>query len=100
MAVRAKVAVHLAEVGVHDLHEVCELAVWKARAVYTGTGIVARDAVWSALSDGHRVLPCLCRWQDDVVGRHLAEMRHFCPTVRSLFDEHVYVVFRVVGRDG
>ena len=88
VTVRAEMAVHLAEIGEHHLHQVRELAVWETRAVDARPRIVARDRVRSALLDRHRALPCLCRRQDDIVGRHLAEVVHLCPSVRSSFREH------------
>ena len=93
MAVRAEMAVHLAEVGEHDLHEVCELAVWETRSVDAGSRVVARYGVRGSLLDWHRILPCLCRGQDDVVGGHLAKVVHLGPAVGFLFDEHGFGLF-------
>ena len=45
VGVRAEMAVHLAEVGEHNLHEVGELAVGESGSVYAGDGIVTRVVV-------------------------------------------------------
>ena len=51
VGVRAEMAVHLAEVGEHDLHEVGELAVGESRAVDAWDRVVTGVVVWSAFFD-------------------------------------------------
>ena len=63
VGVRTEVAIHLAEVGEHDLHEVCELAVGEPGSVDAGHGVVAWAVVGSAFIDGGSALPCRGRRQ-------------------------------------
>ena len=90
VGVGTEVAVHLAEVGEHDLHEVCELAVGEPGSVDAGHGVVAGAVVGGAFLDvgRSRTAPTRGRWQEDVVGGHLAELGHLGPAVGALFDEH------------
>ena len=51
VGVWAEMAVHLAEVGEHDLHEICELAVGESGSVDAGDGVVAWVVVGCAFFD-------------------------------------------------
>ena len=86
VTVWAEMAVHFAEIRKHDLHEVGESAVGEPGAVDAGHRVVARIVVGSAFFDRDSLL--IGGRKEDVVGGHLAELRHFGPAVGTGFDEH------------